>query len=252
MENLMTRLGFGAACAVLIVALVPACLSSGGGGDDDDGDAAKRASCPIPGESLKSVPYQDYVGDCTALGLTLVIKELRQNEDQTIREVRGRYAIGNANVYYLRGAGTPEGGDCFVEITGSGSFAVRSEASACSSRTTVGVLTAADPSAQAFCELVAVSNDGCDGEADDIDDDFDDDESDDDAGPGCVDAMSFLFGDDGCFTLVDGEGHVIEPGELCSNPDYVHERDCYMACYDNNDDCDSMGECLVDNCGLSF
>jgi hypothetical protein len=84
-------------------------------------------------------------------------------------------------------------------------------------------------------------------------DDDDDDSSSDDTEPtSCEDAMTFMFSpQDGCFTLTDADENAITPEELCTAA-YEDVAGCYKACYDENDDCDSMGDCLTTNCGLNF
>jgi cytochrome oxidase Cu insertion factor (SCO1/SenC/PrrC family) len=84
------------------------------------------------------------------------------------------------------------------------------------------------------------------------DDDDDNDDSGDDTTPAsCEEAMAFLFGSDGCFTLTDAEDNTITPNDLCGG-EYDDVTPCYTNCYDDNDDCNSMGDCLTADCGLSF
>ena len=67
----------------------------------------------------------------------------------------------------------------------------------------------------------------------------------------CDEAMTFMFGDQGCFTLKDNEGNVITPSDLC-NGDFQDVVPCYIDCYDSNDDCPTMQTCLTDQCGLQL
>lgn len=84
-------------------------------------------------------------------------------------------------------------------------------------------------------------------------DDDDDDAVGDDTGPvTCEEAMDFLFGTKGCFTLTDNNDDIITADTLCTDPAYEDLVGCYQTCYDENDDCDSMGVCLTKICGLSF
>jgi hypothetical protein len=85
------------------------------------------------------------------------------------------------------------------------------------------------------------------------------DDDDDDATTGddtasttsCDEAMTFMFGDSGCFTLKDSNGNVITPEDLCGG-DYNDVAPCYIECYDDNDDCPTMQVCLTDKCGLQL
>lgn len=85
-------------------------------------------------------------------------------------------------------------------------------------------------------------------------DDDDDDETttDDDGESTCEEAMTFLFEPEtGCFELSDGEGNTITPEDLCGG-DYADQVECYKGCYDENNDCQTMGDCLSDTCGIDF
>ena len=67
----------------------------------------------------------------------------------------------------------------------------------------------------------------------------------------CDEAMTFMFGDQGCFTLKDSDGNVITPDDLCGG-DYEDVVPCYIQCYDDNDTCPEMQTCLTNECGLQL
>ncbi|MCZ7586448.1 MAG: hypothetical protein M5R36_25690 [Deltaproteobacteria bacterium] len=87
------------------------------------------------------------------------------------------------------------------------------------------------------------------GSGDDDDDDDDDAAADDDAGPAdCATVMDFLFNICG-FEIRDNEHNVISNEDLCG-PDYETEAECFSFCYEDNENCNQMWECMQLNCGL--
>ena len=79
-----------------------------------------------------------------------------------------------------------------------------------------------------------------------------DDSGDSDSGPtDCNEAMTFIFGPDGCFTLRDGDGNVVTPEQLCSGA-YEDVAPCYIECYDKKKDCSFLQECLTNECGVGL
>jgi hypothetical protein len=70
-------------------------------------------------------------------------------------------------------------------------------------------------------------------------------------GGACETAMSFLFGDNGCFFLKTGEGDPVTVQDLCSLI-YQDVAPCYISCYEDNNTCDAMAACLTANCGLDL
>ena len=81
----------------------------------------------------------------------------------------------------------------------------------------------------------------------------DDSDDDDDAAAQevtCDIALGFLF--ETCFTLADGEGNQLTAGNLCDDPDFEEEVECYMQCYEDFEYCPDMGLCLAESCDLDI
>ncbi len=81
-------------------------------------------------------------------------------------------------------------------------------------------------------------------------DDDSDDDDDDAQEVTCEIALGFLF--ETCFTLADAEGNQLTAGNLCDDPDFEEEVECYMLCYQDFEYCPDMGLCLAESCDLDI
>ncbi|MBZ0272732.1 hypothetical protein K8I61_11895 [bacterium] len=165
----------------LLCAAVGFNLASACGDDDDDDDSGDDgdAACPIPGDDLGDEPISAVVNDCEEIGLAIIVEAFGANDDFTIRQIRGQYAITNEYTYYLRGAGLSPDTACYERLSGAGTFTVRTESDRCEESIVIDVVTAANPDARAFCRFSVdasadCGDDGGSGEGTDDDDDGDD------------------------------------------------------------------------------
>ncbi|MDP8223494.1 MAG: hypothetical protein P9L99_09050 [Candidatus Lernaella stagnicola] len=252
--------------AIVLATGIAACLPFGSWDDDDDDSTpVDENSCRIDAGPMAEVEAEIVANNCEALGLAIVLDQLRVDPTFTVFQVSGQYAINNNNSFYLRGAGV-NNAECLAPIAHAGVFEVWTRSLICQTSVRLQVVASAAPDANPFCELEINTSLQCNRDENDTDDDTagtdddtgdddlvtdDDTNSDDDTDewPACDDIYSFMY--DICgFAFFDNDDQEIQLSDVIAmcesdDEDFGIESDIAACIIDNYGDCDVMADCLV-------